>query len=61
MKVNTNTIDEKKVLIINNIIKRIQDDFTIDDNFDLLKLIQCYNLDFILNDLSLFIRNNYKG
>ena len=61
MKVNTNTIDKEKVLIINNIIKRIQNDFTIDDNFDLLKLIQGYSLDFILNDLSLFIKNNYKG
>ena len=61
MEVNTNTIDKEKVLIINNIIKRIQNDFTIDDNFDLLKLIQVYGLDFILNDLSLFIKNNYKG
>ena len=61
MEVNTNTIDNEKVLIINNIIKRIQDDFTIDDNFDLLELIQGYQLDFILNELSLFIKNNYKG
>ena len=61
MEVNINTIDKEKVLIINNIIKRIKDDFTIDDNFDLLKLIQGYSLDFILNDLSLFIKNNYKG
>ena len=61
METITSIINRKKVIIIDNIIKRIQDDFTIDDNFDLLELIQGYQLDFILNELSLFIKNNYKG
>ena len=60
MAINTSALNNEKILIVDNIIKRIKNDFIIDDEFSLLNLIQDYGLDFILNDLSLFIRDSFK-
>ena len=60
MQKDIEVLNNEKILIIDNIIKRIQEDFIIDDEFNLLKLIHDYGIDFILNDLKFFIKDNYK-
>lgn len=61
MKKDIDTLNNEKILLIDNIIKRVKQDFIIDDNFNLLDLINDYGIDFILNDLSYFIKENYKN
>ena len=61
MKKDIDTLNNEKILLIDNIIKRLKQDFIIDDNFNLLDLINHYGIDFILNDLSSFIKENYKN
>lgn len=49
-------IDIKKIETIDKIIKRLDEDFIITKEFDLLKLINEYGLDFILSDLTNLIK-----
>ena len=49
-------IDIKKIETIDKIMKRLDEDFIITKEFDLLKLIDDYGLDFILNDLTNLIK-----
>jgi hypothetical protein len=49
-------IDIKKIETIDKIIKRLDEDFIITKEFDLLKLIDDYGLNFILHDLTKLIK-----
>lgn len=61
MKKDINTLNNEKILLIDKLVKRIKEDFVIDNNFSLLELINDYGMDFILNDLNSFIKENYKN
>ncbi len=61
MKKDINILNNAKIVLIDKLVKRIKEDFIIDNDFNLLELINDYGMDFILNDLNSFIKENYKN